>query len=92
MLDLTNFPWGRIEAPMGLGCGRVSRPHWRRSVQCGEGQCPLFSFSKSSKSTYGIGPSSLRFLVLCQSWILGGYCFQYQLATPMNRQCTGVGP
>ena len=32
-----------------------------------------FSLSKSSKSTHGIGPSSLRFLVLCQFWILGGY-------------------
>jgi len=30
------------------------------------------SLSKSSKSIYGIGPSSLRLLVLCQSWILEG--------------------
>ena len=32
-----------------------------------------FSLRKSSKSTHGVGPSSLRFLVLCQSWIVGGF-------------------
>jgi len=30
VLDLSQFSWGRIEAPMGIGCGeRVSPPHWR---------------------------------------------------------------
>ena len=36
MLDLSNFPGGRIDvpkAPKGLGCGeRVSPPHWGRGL------------------------------------------------------------
>jgi len=74
-------------APMEVGCGEgvplsIEVGTWRRSLPLPRNFFLVFdlkmatfegfSLSKSSKSTYGIGPFSLRFLMLCQSWTLGG--------------------
>jgi len=85
--------WRGVPSPLGRGLERRQCPSSEKflvfdlkMVNFGVIWCDKFIVFRKAKalSTYGIGPSILRFLVLCQYWILGrGLLPPVPLAKPM---------